>query len=156
ELVTRILVNRLEVTEWYGRQPGIDEEDVISPLFGVGLPRSATTQLIFWLAQDPAARGLRWWAGERPGPPPESRTELAGPRTSALQERLVQQDERAPQIKRMVPVSATGPTECTNLLYLDFRSQAFEALVHVPSYSAWVLDCDMEYAYRWHKKVLKL
>jgi hypothetical protein len=156
DLVTGLLVNRLEVTEWYRRHPEIDEEEVVSPLFGVGLPRSATTQLIFWLAQDPAARVLRWWEADKPCPPPESATELSDPRIRALEERLARQDERAPQIKRMVPVAATGPTECMNLLYMDFRNQGFEALVHVPSYAAWVLECDMQSAYSWHKKVLKL
>jgi hypothetical protein len=156
QLVIGLLVNRLEVTEWYRRHPEIDEEEVLSPLFGVGLPRSSTTQLIFLLAQDPAARVLRWWEAEQPCPPPESATELSDPRIAALEEQLAWQDEQAPQIKRMVPISATGPTECMSLLYQDFRNQGFEALVHVPSYGDWVLNCNMESAYGWHKKVLKL
>jgi hypothetical protein len=40
---------------------------------------------------------------------------------------------------------------------MDFRSQMFEMMARVPSYSAWLqTECDMEPSYRYHRRVLKL
>ncbi len=39
---------------------------------------------------------------------------------------------------------------------LDFRSLIFEGMARIPSYSSWLLQCDMEPAYRYHRRVLKL
>ena len=41
-------------------------------------------------------------------------------------------------------------------LALEFRSLIFEGMAAIPSYSAWLLQCDMEPAYRYHQRVLKL
>ena len=53
------LVNRLEVEHWYHIHPEIDEEQIVAPLFGVGLPRTGTTALIYMLARDPSTRTLK-------------------------------------------------------------------------------------------------
>ena len=39
---------------------------------------------------------------------------------------------------------------------LDFRSLIFEGMALIPTYSSWLLQCDMEPAYRYHRRVLKL
>jgi hypothetical protein len=39
---------------------------------------------------------------------------------------------------------------------MDFRSQIFEGMALIPTYASWLLDCDMEPAYRYHQRVLKL
>ena len=39
---------------------------------------------------------------------------------------------------------------------LDFRSQLFEGMARIPAYSSWLLSCDMEPAYRYHRRVLQL
>ena len=38
----------------------------------------------------------------------------------------------------------------------EFRSLIFEGMSLIPSYSTWLLQCDMEPAYRYHQRVLKL
>jgi hypothetical protein len=38
----------------------------------------------------------------------------------------------------------------------EFRSLVFEGMAPVPSYTDWLLQCDMEPAYRYHERVLKL
>ena len=50
------LVNRLQIEQWYGRHPEIDDQEIVAPLFGLGLPRTGSTALSFLLAQDPARR----------------------------------------------------------------------------------------------------
>jgi hypothetical protein len=39
---------------------------------------------------------------------------------------------------------------------LDFRSQLFEGMALIPTYADWLLGCNMEPAYQYHRRVLKL
>ncbi len=150
------LTNRLEIEEWYRRHPEIDDQQVTAPVFVLGLPRTGSTALGALLAQDPGVRTLRIWEATKPCPPPEAATAHDDPRIAEAQVRLDRQDKLAPSLKSMVPVSATGPTECLQVLAFDFRSGTFEGIARIPTYSAWLLDCDMEPAYAYHKRVLKL
>ena len=40
-----LLVNRLEVEQWYARHPEIADQVITAPLFGLGLPRTGSTAL---------------------------------------------------------------------------------------------------------------
>ena len=64
-----LLTSRLAVFEDRKRHP-IAEEDVVRPVFATGEPRSGTTLLHALLAEDPAARALRFWEVMYPSPPP--------------------------------------------------------------------------------------
>jgi hypothetical protein len=150
------LVNRLEIEQTYAQHPEIDEQQIVAPLFGLGLPRTGSTALSFLLAQDPARRTLRTWEAATPCPPPESATEHTDPRIAEAQAGIDFTNEMFPGFAGMIPTSATGPQECLLLMALDFRSLFFEAMAMVPSYSEWLLSCDMEPAYRYHRRVLKL
>src|SRR6185437_15793394 len=79
------LVNRLEVEKWYARHPEIDDERIVSPLFGLGLPRTGSTALSYLLARDPARRSLRVWEANTPCPPPETATQDTDPRIEVAQ-----------------------------------------------------------------------
>ena len=61
-----------------------------------------------------------------------------------------------PDFVGMLPSSPTGPSECLLLMGLDFHSQLFQGMAILPSYTEWLLTCDMEPTYRYHKRVLKL
>ena len=150
------LVNRLEVERWYARHPEIDDQEIVAPLFGLGLPRTGSTALSFLLALDPARRSLRNWEAGAPCPPPETATEHTDPRIADAQAGIDLTNEMFPGFAGMLPTSATGPQECLLLMALDFRSQVFEGMTRIPSYSSWLLHCDMEPAYRYHRRVLKL
>jgi Sulfotransferase family len=150
------LVNRLEVEQWYARYPEIDDQEIGSPLFGLGLPRTGSTALSFLLAQDTSRRSLRTWEASKPCPPPETATEHTDPRIAAAQVGIDFTLEMFPDFAGMLPTSATGPQECLLLMCLDFRSQMFEAMARIPSYSSWLLQCDMVPTYRYHERMLKL
>ncbi len=150
------LVNRLEVERWYARHPEIDDQEIVSPLFGLGLPRTGSTALSFLLAQDTSRRSLRTWEASTPCPPPETATEHTDPRIAEAQVGIDFTLEMFPDFAGMLPTSATGPQECLLLMCLDFRSQMFEAMARIPSYSSWLLQCDMVPAYRYHERMLKL
>ena len=150
------LVNRLEVERWYRLHPEIDAEEIVAPLFGLGLPRTGSTALSFLVSMDPGRRFLRTWEAGQPCPPPDSATEQTDPRIAETQAGLDVQTQVFPDFVGMLPTSATGPQECLLLLALGFRSQVFEGMARIPSYTDWLLSCDMEPAYRYHRRVLQL
>jgi hypothetical protein len=154
--LVRTLSNRLQVEDWYRRHPEIDEQEIIAPVVQLGLPRTGSTALGNLLAEDPAVRSLRTWEAGTPCPPPEKDHEHDDPRIAQAQAGMDAQLARVPELAAMVPRSAAGPTECLFLLALDFRSGSAVSAKKVPSFSAWLLDCDMEPGYRYHKKMLKL
>jgi hypothetical protein len=150
------LANRLSIEQWYAAHPEIDEQQVRAPLFGLGLPRTGSTALSFLLAQDPARRSLRVWEVNDPCPPPETSTERTDPRIAVAQAAIDFTNEMFTGLADMLPSAADGPLECLMPMALEFRSLIFEGMAHIPSYSEWLLQCDMTPAYRYHQRVLKL
>jgi len=150
------LVNRLQVETWYAEYPEIDDQKIVAPLFGLGLPRTGSTALSFLLAQDPARRSLRVWEAAQPCPPPETATEHSDPRIAVAQAGIDFTNELFTGFAGMLPTAADGPQECLVPMAFEFRSLIFEGMAAVPSYGAWLLFCDMEPAYRYHRRVLKL
>ena len=154
-LITRLLTTRLQVEDWYGRHPEIDDEPLDGLLIGLGLPRTGSTALSFLLAQDPSARSLLLWQSNQPCPPP-STVAPPDPRIAAAEAGLAVQQEMNPRLSALVPSSATGPMECQELMALDFRAHYFSAFAHLPSYTEWLLDADLTSTYRYERRVLKL
>ena len=130
--IVGLLVNRLEVEQWYARHPEIAEQEIVAPLFGLGLPRTGSTALSFLLASDTARRSLRTWEAGTPCPPPETATEYTDPRIAETQAGIDMTNEMFPGFSGMLPTSATGPQECILLMALDFRSQLFEGMAQHP------------------------
>jgi hypothetical protein len=154
--IVGLLVNRLQIEQWYARHPEIGEQQIVAPLFGLGLPRTGSTALSFLLACDTARRSLRTWEAGTPCPPPETATEHTDPRIAEAQVGIDMTNEMFPDFVGMLPTSATGPQECILIMAMDFRSQVFEGMASIPGYSSWLMSCDMEPAYRYHRRVLQL
>lgn len=155
EMLLKHLTQRLHIEDWYRRHPEIDDEPVVAPLIGLGLPRTGSTALANLLAEDPHARSLRRWESGQPCPPP-STVDGPDPRIAQAIAEHELQDRFSPRLAQLVPVSPTGPMECQDLMALDFRAQFFQAFAHVPSYSAWLTDADLTSTYRYEKRALKL
>jgi len=154
--ITLLLSNRLAIEKTYQSYPEIDEQIVRGPVFVIGLPRTGTTALSQLVAADPQMRSLRGWESAAPVPPPETATEHSDARIAAAQAGLDYMYTTYPQWASMHHETAETPTECQDLLGMDFKAQHFEGMAYVPAYSRWVLDCDMTSAYAWHHRVLKL
>jgi len=150
------LTNRLKVEQWYARHPEIDDQQIVAPLFGLGLPRTGSTALSFLLAQDQTRRSLRVWEAGDPCPPPETPTEHTDERIAVAQAGIDFTNEMFTGFAGMLPTAADGPQECLVTMALDFRSLIFEGMAIVPTYSDWLLQCDMQPAYYYHRRVLKL
>lgn len=159
EMLIGFLINRLEVEDWYARYPEIEQQQIIAPVFGIGLPRTGSTALGHIMAQDPSTRVLRDWESKRPCPPPETTTENTDPRIAATREGYDYFATIMPEIGSLLPYDERGPQECTYILSSAFVPHfAFEVFVHVPSYAKWVAssNVDMRPVYEFHKRVIKL
>jgi hypothetical protein len=156
DLIIGNLANRLEIEQWYAQYPEINEQEIVAPLFGIGLPRTGSTALSALLACDDTRRPLRTWEAGRPCPPPESATADFDPRIAEAQAGIDMTNEMFPGFVGLLPTSAVGPQECILLMAMDFRSQMFEGLAFIPTYNTWLMQCDMKPAYRFHERVLKL
>ena len=155
--IVHFLSQRLQVEGWYHRHPEIDDEQIIAPLIGLGLPRTGSTVMSFLLGQDLHARSLRSWESTSPCPPPTVQTADTDPRIEATRATLERRNAAFPRMRAMFPADPNGPTECQALMAMDFKSQIFQALARVPSYAEWLnRDADLEPTYRFHKRVLKL
>ncbi|MDB5970635.1 MAG: sulfotransferase [Hydrocarboniphaga sp.] len=158
EILVASLINRLEIESWYARHPEIEDEQIVAPLFGIGLPRTGSTALGYMLSLDPDTRVLREWESGRPCPQPRAAASDRDPRIAAAQAAADAFEALVPQLRNMLPRGVEGPQECYTLLQLSFSTSALEAFMHVPSYVQWVISdgFDMRPAYRYHRRVLKL
>jgi hypothetical protein len=156
---TSYLANRLEIEHWYRKHPEIEDEQIISPVFGLGLPRTGSTYLQCLMAQDPAARSLRAWESEKPCPPPTFETQDTDPRIAEIEAARGGSGEiarLAPEILAMLPREGVNdPNECHDLLSLTFRGHSPPATI-LFSFIDWQTRNDMVPAYLYHKRTLKL
>lgn len=155
--IVDLLSRRLEVEHWYARHPEIDDQEIIAPLIGLGLPRTGSTALSCLLAEDPEVRSIRNWEAQAPCPPSELALQDRDPRIAQAEAAMARRSRLFPRMKSMVPSSATSPTECQTFMGYDFKSQLFQAFAHIPSYVDWLNhDADLVPTYRYVKRVLKL
>src|SRR5262245_26319452 len=155
-MVHSLLTRRLAIEDWYRRHPEIDDEEIESVLFGLGLPRTGSTALSYLLAQDPDVRCLRQWEASQPTPPPELATETTDPRYLAAQRMTEIRSSIPAELRSMLPSGPNGPAECLDLMSMTFRCQALDVVAKTPQYERWFLGCDFGPAYRYHRRVIKL
>jgi hypothetical protein len=155
--IVDLLCNRLQVEYWYGLHPEIDEQEIVAPLIGLGLPRTGSTALSCLLAEDPAVRSIRNWEALAPCPPPETATQDSDPRIQKSRLMLDRRNTLYPRMKTMVPSTTTSPTECQTFMAYDFKSQLFQAMFQIPSYVEWLNHkANLVPTYLYVKRVLKL
>ncbi len=154
--ISNALIQRLKVEHTYAEHPQIDDEVVSGPVFVIGLPRTGTTALSQLVAADPQFRSLRMWESQAPTPPPEAETQHTDPRIAQAEAGLRMLHDMFPLMKTLYNSEATAPTECQDLMGMSFRTFHFDGVVRVPSYLAWLMNCDMRETYTYHRRVLKL
>jgi len=155
--IVDLLANRLQVEYWYRKHPEIDEQEIVAPLIGLGLPRTGSTALACLLGEDPAARSIRTWESMWPCPPPDAARLDEDPRIARAREAMERRARVFPRMTAMLPSTATSPTECQTFMGHEFKSQLFQAFAHIPRYVQWLnQEADMVPTYRYVKRVLKL
>jgi hypothetical protein len=155
--IVNTLAQRLQIEDWYARHPEIEEQQIIAPLIGLGLPRTGSTAFSCLLAEDPAVRSIRTWEAMTPVPPPEKDTEDSDPRIEAASQGLAQRDKLFPRLKLMLPMTANTPSECVIFQTYDFKSYIYVSQARVPTYLEWLNHkADLVPTFQYVKRVLKL
>jgi Sulfotransferase family len=155
-MVLAALVNRLKVTDWVKRHPGVLRERIEAPLAVVGMFRAGTTFLTYLMEKDPRHRPLlRWEAGDSV-PPPTPATLATDPRIEASRLAMAMLDQINPRVRMVQSEEPDGPTECIAVLNQEFKSLLWEALANVPAYGRWLQTTGHASAYAWHHRVLQV
>jgi hypothetical protein len=151
------LCSRLRMAQYLQHHPEVQEEEVVKPVFIVGLPRTGTTALHHMLNQDSGNLTLRLWAAQNPVPPPETATYNTDPRIAKQQEGVALTETFLPGFMATHLLGAEEPDECYMLLNRNFMSVEYSALFHIPSYANWLYAnlCTRD-SYSWHKLQLQL
>ena len=150
----RFLSNLLRLREEESQAPEILDQRIERPIFIAGLPRSGTTFLHSLLAQDPTNLVPQVWQLIHPYPfdgrdaGPDLR-----PRRVARQLRLF--GMLAPEFRRMHPIDANSPQECSEITAHVFASLRFDTTYHMPRYRRWLDETGHLDAYRFHKRFLQ-
>ena len=152
--VVRFLSNLLRLVDEEKRAPEISGRPVTKPIFVTGLPRSGTTFLHSLLAADPANLVPRVWQLIHPYPPSTDRS-----RPDHRMRRVARQLRLfgllAPNFRRMHPIGADSPQECSEVTAHVFASLRFDTTYRIPSYRRWLDETGHLEAYRFHKLFLQ-
>jgi Sulfotransferase family len=152
--VVRFLSNLLRLCDEEQRAPAILARPVDRPIFISGLPRSGTTFLHSLLAEDPANLVPRVWQLIHPYPLRNSESGLdRRARRVARQLRLF--GLLAPDFRRMHPIDAGSPQECSEITAHVFTSLRFDTTYRIPNYRRWLDETGHLDAYRFHKRFLQ-
>jgi hypothetical protein len=147
----RFLSNLLRLREEERRAPEILGERIERPIFIAGLPRSGTTFLHSLLTEDDTNLVPRIWQLIHPYPLGNGVDQR--PRRVARQLRMF--GLLAPEFRRMHPIDASSPQECSEITAHVFASLRFDTTYHVPSYRRWLDETGHLDAYRFHKRFLQ-
>jgi hypothetical protein len=150
----RFLANLLRLRDEEKRSPDILEQPIERPMIIAGLPRSGTTFLHGLLTEDSSNLAPRIWQVIHPYP--ERRQGAAPdrrPQRVARQLRMFQ--ILAPQFRRLHPIEASSPQECSEITAHVFASLRFDTTYRVPGYRRWLDEAGHLDAYRFHKRFLQ-
>jgi len=150
-----LLSNRLRFEEDLKKFPEILEQQIISPIVIVGLPRTGSTMTHRLLASDPNHTAMLWWEGRYPALLPgekrgdiETRMELGKAEVDAVV-------AASPEALDIHPWDYKGADEEILLLEHNFLSTVPESFMALPSYSEWIEEQDHTLAYEDLKKFIQ-
>ncbi len=149
-------VNRLHYVADRQRFPGIAHEEIIAPVFIIGMPRTGTTILHDILAQDPDTRAPITWEAMFPSPPPEAASFRSDPRIARCAATFPSVDLQIPAFKAMHPMGAELSQECVTMMGETMCTPLFHNQFRVPAYQDWVdHEADWSHVYRFHRRQLQ-
>ncbi len=148
--------NRLHYVNDRGRFPEIAREEIVRPVFIIGMPRTGTTILHDILAQDPANRAPLTWEVMFPSPPPDAEALHTDPRIAACAATFPGVELQIPAFKAMHPMGAELSQECVTMMGEAMCTPLFHNQFRVPRYEDWVDDeADWSHVYTFHRMQLQ-
>jgi hypothetical protein len=154
ELLVSLLENLLRMESERATNPEIERQQIVAPVFIVGLPRTGTTHLHGMISQDPASRAPFTWEVMYPAAPVATHKDIdnARARTDA---RLGWANRLAPEFMRIHPIAADLPQECIAITAQVFMSIQFHTTHNVPSYQDWFEDAVQDLGLDFHRRLLQ-
>lgn len=151
-----ILATRLRVRYFLQRFPEILDEEIVAPLFIVGLPRTGTTMLHRTIAADHRMYAPLWYEVRYPSPVPDWDFTAAGDARIALAKaEMAAMLEANPELLAIHPMDAMGPDEDIMLLEQSFYSFNTQAFANIPSFDAWLESQDHTPGYEYFRQLLQ-
>ncbi len=150
------LQNRLQIGELLRVHPEIHDQQIESPMFIVGLPRSGTSILFEVLSQDPSCGVPETWEALFPCPPPTAAGYDDDPRIARAHGLVTQWNRVVPEFATMHEMGGRIPAECGLIMANSFISDHLASLHQAPEYGAWYATADMRPAYAYHQTILKI
>ncbi len=155
--ISRILQSRLAIIDTEKKHPEIADEEIIEPLFIVGMGRTGSSILYEYFMQDPAHRAPVAWEKKLPAP-----AQVPGDETQAMdriewieaETRLMYEIDSSLMSKH--EAHARLPEECSQLMAHEFQSGHFFSRNNVPGYALWNAMSDVRPAYAMHKRILQI
>lgn len=149
-------VNRLGYVDDRKKFPEVAQQQIIKPVFIIGLPRTGTTILHDILAQDPSSRAPLTWEAMFPSPPPETATYDTDPRIERCAATFPDIDQMIPGFKAMHPMGALLSQECVTMMGETMCTPLFHNQFRVPTYEDWVdREADWSHVYAFHIRQLQ-
>ncbi|MFA5524879.1 MAG: sulfotransferase [Tissierellales bacterium] len=152
-----LLKARLQIEATYKAHPEIEQEEIKKPLMIIGQGRSGTSFLLNLLSASPENGKIMTWEAMLPCPPPEQATYHTDPRIEKAHKLAEQVTRVVPELHSMHENSAYLPQEDVVPLAHSFRHLGwFMVMGQISGYAKYVATVDLEPAYRYHKRILKL
>ena len=156
QVMARSARGRLEIEREINQNPDILQEQIVEPLFIIGLPRTGTTILQALLSKDARHRSPLAWECLLPHPAPTPETYRHNPRIEQVRKEFEQLFSLVPDFRKMHYMEADAPQECLGITALNFTSYQYMAQCSPPSYVDWFFNhADQLENMRWHKRFLQ-
>jgi len=151
-----LLSTRLRIRDGFNRHPEILERSVHAPMVLTGLPRSGTSALFNFLANDPVTRPLRLWEARSPEPLEGLAAGQADPRRDELEARFAEGRKKNPEFTKVHFTSADTPEECVlvHAFALHGVQMGFEVMLE--PYGSWYREQDLHGMYAYQRDILKM
>lgn len=157
KMIRRNLMNNLLLEETFRRQPEIAEVNVEEPIIIICTPRTGSTLLHNLMAQHSRVRSPKMWELHRPCPPPTPESEFNDQRIAASDREFGLYYRMVPEMRAIHYFAPEAIEECTHLFNNIFTCRlSFSTLANSNSYTDWVMNLNMEDAYRAYKRYLQV
>jgi len=135
-------VNRLRYVDDRRHFPEIAEQQIVKPVFIIGMPRTGTTILHDILACDPRSRAPLTWEVMFPSPPPEAATFDSDSRIADCAATFPDRDLQLPGFDAIHPMGPQLTQECVVMMGETMVTPLFHNQFRVPTYQDWVDGVD--------------
>jgi hypothetical protein len=143
-----LLANRLRLEQWIERYPEILEEEILSPIVVIGLPRTGTTMLHRSIAADDQLLAPLWYEVRQPSPLNDD-FEQEDDRIPIAQAEVAAMLEASPELAAIHPMDPVAADEEIMLLEHAFMSTVPECYGFMPKYGDNLYNQDQSAGYNY-------